>query len=462
MTSPAETDRPPPPRPSGLSQPASLLELGNASSAEAERRRAEARADRERCKQAEEDVPFSSQHAFNVSIHWEAQRPEVRAKQAAAAGVVTNEMRKEWDAQDKMNMDTRESARFSILQVKRVQRWRKKVERWPSTFYMACPVQAKEDQGKDPGLGLEVLCRVSCARCSVFHHTQCCCRKGWSPRTTRVEERLEESYERKKIEEGEEKLRSEIAEDKARQATAAQRRDMACFRGPLVTTTPADGVGLTTGQEDMAATADEAHRSQLPQKNTMLKAQYADGEFYNAEVILARKVQPQVKVRILEGPGKGLEIYEAPTQLEWPVPSESAAESREKATGARGEVAPLISIAPFLGPVASAPPPPEPSRPPPHSPKWRQQQAEGAAGGHDAQQETYEEQARLLAAGPDYFGDVEDSSRSYGGRPFTPGVRQQPSQGSGRAGAWLTGNPNAARPPWEREDDFDETSYHEG
>lgn len=217
----------------GPFQSASLLEIGNASATEADRRRTEARAGRERCKQAEEDVRFSSQHAYNVGIHWQEQRPATRAQQVLVAGVVTEKMRKEWDDQDEKNSGIMDRAKFSILQVKRVQRWRAKIERWPATFSMGCPVEAQEGKGKNPGLGAEVLCRVACLRCGQYHHSQCCCRKGWSPRTRRVKERLEESYELNKIEKGDEQLRKEIREDKERQVRTEQQR-----KGPYPTATP--------------------------------------------------------------------------------------------------------------------------------------------------------------------------------------------------------------------------------
>lgn len=476
MTSRTGDVVPPALSPSAMSQPMSLLDLQNMQLSEAAvRRRKEAQADHERCQVSEENLLYMAQHAFNVSTRWEEMQPEVRAQQVAATGRVTKEMREDWDLKDKNSRDEKEKAKFNILQVKRVQRWRKKIARWPGTFYMGCPVQSTEDQAANPGPGMEVLCRVSCLRCSEFHHTLCSCRKGWSPRTVRVEERLEEDWERKAFAQAESKLKEEIAEEKLHRAMAEEGEEVACFQGRLTTLTPATGVGpgAPRGKDGVApaatevggvetSTEEEGRQEAPPPLATLLKAQFSDGLFYKAEAILVRAARPRVKVRILEGPGQGLEIYEAPSQLEWPLPGDPALPLLADGAGAT------------VAPTEPRTRPPEPSRLPPHSPKYRQQWEDVAPGGHAADQETQEEQRELLAAGADYFGEVENASR-VAPRPIY--VNATGSSGSGSSSAQRTaslldsasarwtrshGSEQVAMPPWQRDDDFDETSYHEG
>lgn len=292
----------------------------------------------------------------------------------------------------------------------------------------------------------------------MYHHSQCCCRKGWSPRTCRVEERLEEGYEKRKIEEGEEKLRDEIRKDKERRARVELQRGEPCFRGPLLTSTPAQCVGSDGDNETGREMQEELELDRPPAKATLLKAQFSDGEFYKAEVVLVRAAKPRVKVRILEGPGTGLEIYEAPSQLQ-ELPGAATPLGGGEAVGRCQD---SESSGDRGCSSNEPPPPPQPTRLPPHSLAYQQRREEGEAGGHQAEGETQEEQTRLLAAGPDFFGDVEDASRLAPTIGGLRSVERRYSSQNARGQTSRTANPGAARPPWERDEDFDETSYHEG
>lgn len=195
---------------------------GTCPGATAQLREGEAREAEQRCWSREDDLVAMARHACDIEVHRQELAPSGREQEVRREGKVTRTIRDRWQKEDQQSTEAHETARQNILPVHCTRRWRRKVQKWPKVFYLAAPAMSPDQRAQHPGPDNRFLCRTACLRCAETHPGKCCCRQEWSPRATRVRERLEEEYECKRLDKEDDELRGQTAADRGRRDRVLQ------------------------------------------------------------------------------------------------------------------------------------------------------------------------------------------------------------------------------------------------